>query len=149
MQFTFNTQKEGCSMAAIRVDELEEVLRKYPWDTFISTPGKQLITGDSLVGGTIDWFNDSVDKIADYIYSLYCKNSRFDVVLWKAYCYLGNGFFRDNWQDEVVEQVNRWTKEWFEFMCGQFRQRNKVLIEVAKLILPHISPVHPLHQLFV
>jgi hypothetical protein len=133
---------------SVRTEKLVEALSKYPWDTFIHIPGKQLITGDSKVGGTIDWFNDTVDKIANYLYKLYCINSKMDVVLWNVYCQAA-GYFRENWQDEVVSEVESLVRDWITWMRQHYKQRLKALDEITKLILPYVSPVHPLRELFV
>jgi hypothetical protein len=140
--------KEGGRMEVINIEELVKALCKYPWSTFIYTPGKQLITGDHNVGGTIDWFNDTVDKIANYLYRLYSWNSRMDVVLWDAYCCVANKYFIVNWQDEVVSQVDLLMSDWVKAMKEHYKQRLKALDEIAKLILPYVSPVHPLRELF-
>ena len=132
----------------IRREKLVQVVQKYPWDTFIHT-NESLIVGDSRVGGTVDFFNDSADKLADYLFACYALNARIDVALHTAWCKLQNTLFRDNWQDNAWSLVEQAVREFFSTQQKHLRQLNKTIVEIAKHIMPFVSPIHPLRQLFV
>jgi hypothetical protein len=129
----------------IRREVLVSAVQKYPWDTFLHSD-KQLIVGDARVGGTIDFFNDTVGKIADYLYQCCKLTSRQEVILYNAYAHLYNTFFYDKWQDNDYETVWQEVETLFKSRLRHIRECNKALQDIVKLIIPFVPITHPLWQ---
>jgi len=107
---------------------------------------KQLIVGDARVEGTIDFFNDTVGKIADYLYQCCKLNSRLEVTLYNAYAHLYNNFFHDKWQDNDYAIAWQEVEKLFKFRIRHIRECNKALKDIVKLIIPFVPITHPLWQ---